>query len=63
MTLSPFNRYNIKCDICGKYISHKDYQDGKTVFYHEPLSEYGPEVNKHSHLDCLEKKDGTRSNS
>jgi len=42
----------IKCGDCGKFLSHKDFEEHKIKIEYTPLSESGPEVIKHICEEC-----------
>ena len=49
-------KYSPKCEICGRFISHQDYFEGKTDAEVIPLSEFTKEEITHWHLDCERKE-------
>ena len=42
----------IKCGDCGKFLSHKDFQEHKIKIEYTPDNEFGPEVIKHICEEC-----------
>lgn len=45
----------ISCSVCGKFISYKDIEDGKTFYEHIPDTLYSTEENIHTHKACEER--------
>lgn len=46
------NKWNIKCDVCGKFISGKQIENKEAKYYFKPLDQFGPEESSWTHLKC-----------
>lgn len=55
--------YPPKCEVCGRFISDKDYFEGKTGGEVIPFSEFTKEEIIHWHLDCVKKESEDVSSS
>ena len=50
------NKYDIKCQYCGKFISREQIETGLAKYHYIPDSQFGPEESYWEHKDCKDAK-------